>query len=445
MKKLLIFLVIIAVGLGGIAYWVSRPGEARHVDYTTTPIDFGNLTESINATGILQPHEIAVVTGDMPGKVTDILVKINDKVKKGQPLLKLDNREATIRLKLAKLSQQLAEQELHKATAQRNAAKAASDKLQGLRSDIRPEADAIKAKAELEAAQAQVQQAELKIEEAKQGVEGAQLRMDVTTINAPISGTIIDKHVYLGQPVGVAAPSASSGAEKSATSSTPKPLFIIARDLGQMDVHGQVLEGDIGKVRVGQKGTFRPYAYSNRAEPFPATVAEIHQMPVNLQGAVLYDVVLTAKNEMDPKTREWMLRPGMTATVDMVRREHRHVWKVPAAALDFQLDEHYETAQAKAKLEEWKKRSDRDDWQYVWTVDKNGEPWPIFVKTNAVDKEGDPIGISDGQFKEVVQWDPELKGKLNPKDRDSYPKAIIAAPPWQKPGLFDQPTKFKFS
>lgn len=443
MKKLLVVLVIVGLVLGGVVYLWARPGESGQVDYTTTPIEFGNLTESVSATGVLQPDEVAVVIGEVPSKVTDILVKLNQEVKQGDPLLKLDSREASERLKLARFDEQLALAKLGEATAQEQAARAAYDKLSRLK-DVTPEPDVIAAKAHVTAATAQVQEVEVTIQKAHEGVHARQLALDATTIKAPISGTIIDKKVYLGQPVGVAAAQNAASVGKEGASNISGPLFVIARNLASMDVHAQVLEGDIAKIRLGKTATFRPYAYSNRVQPFQATVSEIHQMPRNIQGAVLYDVVLKTKNERDPHTNEWMLRPGMTATVDIVRRQHRDAWKLPVAALDFQLDEHYQTPEARAKLEEWRQRSDRQDWQVIWTV-KDGRAWPVFARTNAVDQEGEPIGISDGEYKEVVQWDPEVQGTLDSKNRDSYLRAIIAAPQWQKPGLFDQPAKFKFS
>jgi HlyD family secretion protein len=442
-KKLIIVLVIVALGLGGVAYWLSRPGESRKIAYTTTPVEYGNLTESINATGVLQPHEIAVVTGDVPSKVKDILVKINQDVKKDQPLLRLDDREASVRMTVAKLTQQIAETDLQKATAEQQARREAVNIFARMDKQVRRQGDYTKAKAELEAATAQVQEAKLTIEKAKEGVNAAQLGLDVMTVKAPIAGTIIDKKVYLGQPVGVSAPQEKSSASKNGSTSGG-PLFVIARNMQNMDVHAQVLEGDIAKIKLGQEATFRPYAYSNRPEPFHAKVSEIHQMPINIQGAVLYDVVLKTKNVRDRDTKEWMLRPGMTASVEIVRREHKDRWKVPTAALDFQLDEHYETPEARAKLDEWKGKSDRDNWQVVWTV-KDGQAWPIFVRTNDVDAEGESEGISAGQFKEVLEWDPEVKGRLNPTDRQSYLQVITFAPVWQKPGFLDQPTKFKFS
>ena len=46
---------------------------------------------------------------------------------------------------------------------------------------------------------------------------------------------------------------------------------------------------------------------------------------------------------------------------DVILRRHKDVWKMPTAALSFQLDEHYQTEAARARLAEWKKKANRDD------------------------------------------------------------------------------------
>ncbi len=64
------------------------------------------------------------------------------------------------------------------------------------------------------------------------------------------------------------------------------------------------------------------------------------------------------------------------------------------------------------------------------------KPWPIFVRTSGKNAAGEP-GINDGQFTEVLEWDPELDPKPSPNVAASVPQVIIAAPPAHKPGLFE--------
>src|SRR5207302_4411307 len=100
---------------------------------------------------------------------------------------------------------------------------------------------------------------------------------------------------------------------------------------------------------------------------------------------------------------EWQLRPGMTVSVNIVRHEHKDVWRVPTAALTFQLEDAYQSEAAKARIDEWKNRRDHKDWQTLWTWDPARHmPWPLFVRVNGL-KDGDP-GLKDAEGNEILEW-----------------------------------------
>jgi hypothetical protein len=50
-------------------------------------------------------------------------------------------------------------------------------------------------------------------------------------------------------------------------------------------------------------------------------------------------------------------------------------------------------------------------------------------------------GIKDGQYNEVLEWDPELSPRPDPKHPQTYPRVILSAPSVHKPGLFERPVK----
>jgi hypothetical protein len=128
----------------------------------------------------------------------------------------------------------------------------------------------------------------------------------------------------------------------------------------------------------------------------------------------------------------------MTAAVDIILRKHESVWKVPTAALSLQLDEHYQTEAARAKLAEWQNQG--DDWKPIWILDSQGKPWPIFVRIGGRNAMGE-TGIEDGQFVEVLEWGPQLEAKPDPKNRSSYPQLITAAPAVKRRGLVEPNVK----
>jgi hypothetical protein len=206
-----------------------------------------------------------------------------------------------------------------------------------------------------------------------------------------------------------------------------------------MHVHAQVSENDIGKVRSGLPASFTVYAYTDEEARFSGRILEIRQ-PSNVHGAVFYDTVIDVANRRDPKTGEWQLRPGMTAAVDIVLRKHTDAWKVPTAALSLQLDEPYQTEAARAKLTQWQTRKDREDWKPVWILDSQGKPWPTLVRIGGRNAAGEN-GIEDGQYVEVLEWDPQLEPKPNPTARATYPQLITGAPVVKKRGFIEPNVK----
>jgi hypothetical protein len=152
-------------------------------------------------------------------------------------------------------------------------------------------------------------------------------------------------------------------------------------------------------------------------------------VPANERGAVYYKVVIDVGNERDKATGDWLLRPGLTASVDIIRRVHSAAWKLPTAALNFEPPAAQQTEAARAKLTRLPDAADHDRWQTVWIVGEDNKPWPVFVRTGGKNARGE-IGIQDGSFTEVLEWDPEWKPTM---------LQVITGMPASKKGLFSIP------
>jgi HlyD family secretion protein len=453
-KKLLILLVIVGVALVAGAYWFYPSSRDHHVEFTTASAEYGTLVDTISPTGQVKWKDLAAVVAKVPGEVIEIRADINQDVKKDDELVRLRNDDITNKLEQAEAAVETANAAVEAAEAKVKGAQEVVKYEESLVKGVRIEANYLKAQYDVLTARASRTMAKAERRRANVVLAGAKLAVERLHVRAPISGTIIDKKVLIGQPVGmVAAASAGGGAREISLGGSSAfdggggigagPLFVIAKGMSTVDVHAQVTETDIGNVLPGQRAVFTVYAYGDDVK-FDGTVKKKHPLPISVQGtAVFYDTVVEAGNRWNKRAREWMLLPGMTAAVDIIRREHHQVWKMPVAALDFQLDEAYQTPEAEQKLKEWQNKPNSGDWQRVWVV-RNDKPWPLFIRTGGVDAAGQ-TGISDGKYKQVLQWDPDLEAKPNPKDKATWPQAIIAAPPVHKGGFLDQPTKFKFS
>jgi HlyD family secretion protein len=462
LKKLLLLLIGIGALLVTAAYWLS-PGESHRktVHYERRRVERGPLVDTVSATGQLAPRDIAVavVASPLPGQVTKIYpnADLNHYVQANEPLLALDPSQVEAKLEQALAGVQAAKTDVVRAKALRDGARIALKYQKELvEKDVGQKAMVEKAEFDLRAAEAGLQAARAKQDMAEKAEQEARLAVSKTIVRAPVAGCILERKVYVGQMVGP---------------QLPTPLFKIASDLSELEVNAMVAEGDVSKVLSGQPVSFSVYAHSEANTRFSGKVKQVNYLPNSVQGAVFYNTLIEVKNRRATPTSEtwlrlgalfnstpaaplsalpwasqrvedpWMLRPGMTATVDIIRRRHNEVWKMPVEAISFQLDDHYITVEARKKLTDWANRNDADDWKHVWILDpkKNKQqPWPIFVRINGVGAHGEP-GIKDTQFIEVLEWDPEVR--MDPSLPATFPEVIISAPPASKPSIFERPTR----
>jgi HlyD family secretion protein len=170
------------------------------------------------------------------------------------------------------------------------------------------EVNARVAEAALRAAQAQVVQAQASLHQ-------SEVNLAHTIIAAPIDGVVISRNVDVGQTV--------------AASMQAPTLFVIARDLREMQVEARIAESDIGRVRTGQPVTFRVDAYP--AGVFAGTVSQVRLQPVIEQNVVSYVTVIDVPNA------DLRLKPGMTANVTVEIARASNVLRVPNQAMRVRL------------------------------------------------------------------------------------------------------------
>jgi HlyD family secretion protein len=442
-KKLVFLLILIGGGMTAGAYWVKKEsarGASAEDLFVTIPAEYGTLVDSVTATGLLGPTDVTAVGSLASGQVVKVYpnADYNHEVKKDEPLLQLDDRLAKQDLAQAQTAVELAKGDVQRAQDAREAAQVAYDRARELvEKQVGQQADLDRAKFALKAAERAIEMARLKVRQGDEVVQKAQLQLDWMTVKAPAAGRIIDRKVVQGQLIG---PPASA------------QLFTIAGDLSRLKISAQIAESDVGKVRAGLEAKFTVYAYPD-AE-FHGRVDQVRDTPTSIptaasplslmesaarQGAVYYTAVIEAPNRRDPKSGDWLLRPGMTATVEIRRHVHNDVWKIQAQALNFQPDEQLLTDEARAKLARWQEHPNHADWRAAWIVREN-KPWPIFVRIGGANAGGEP-GINDGQYHEVLEWDPELEPRPQSGEPSTHPRFIIQVQPPKKSGLFDRPLR----
>lgn len=453
-KKLFVFLLLgfVLLALVGCWWFVGRSSSDEADGYTLAPVEQGRAAEIISATGVIQPRDVYAVGAEMSGKVVEVRADFNQEVAEGDLLARLDDGPVRERLKQAELGAQEAQAGLRQAEAARDAAAAALRREQERSSEVRLQIDVDVLQHQLKSAQAAVDLQKVKVQEAEAAALHAEEDLRKTEVRAPILAT--DDTISPSRPsdragLGALAPAGAASPGKhtftildrlvSVNQIVAPPaagrLFTLAAGLDRMRIEVQVAEGDVDRIARGQMAEVKGPG-ADEGPTFPGQVEDMHLTPISEHGAVFYKAVVEVQNQRDPVTRDWRLRPGMTADVDVLVRVHEPVWKMPAAALTFQVEQAIQSEAARAKLARQQTVKNHEWWRPVWILGAGGKPWPIFVRTGGRDARGD-LGVQTAEFSEVLEWDPEIE-LPDPANHAAYPKFIIAAPP-AKRSLFTLP------
>ena len=329
MKKVwltLAILVVIAGVAGGTVYAMRDNGDT--FEYEQKAIEVGDVESVVNATGALEPVNTVIVGTEVSGQISELLVDFNDKVEQGQVIVRLDprtfearllQREADVEVANANIQSRNAELTRSRSNmkrAQRELSRREELSLDGhvSVSELENDKNALdQAIAAVEIATASVTNAHAGLTQSEAALAQAKLDLERTYIRAPISGTVINRAVEIGQTV-------------AASFSAPE-LFVIAHDLHEMKVEASVDEADVGRLREGLPARFTVDAYPDR--DFNGRVSQIRKSPTENQSVVTYKVIVTARND------DLSLFPGMTANVDMVLGRRQNVLTIPNSALTY--------------------------------------------------------------------------------------------------------------
>lgn len=328
-RSLIIFLLTLAaVGGGTYAAWRAwdRGGDAPK--FKLAKVESGPLTAAVSATGTLNPVVSVQVGSQVSGQIKEILVDFNSPVKSGQLIARLDPetyehrvRQAQADVDAARAGQGVQQAEVARARANLSNAQRDYERKKTLveKNFISPaERDTAQntldaARAALASAEAQVKNGEAVVRQREAQLAAARVDLERTSIKAPVDGIVVKRSIEPGQTV--------------AASLQAPELFVIAKNLTDMQVETSIDEADVGRVRLGQKASFTVDAFAGRH--FEGEVRQVRKAATVVSNVVTYTVVISAANP------DLTLLPGMTANVRIVTAQMDKVLKVPNAALRF--------------------------------------------------------------------------------------------------------------
>ncbi len=305
---------LLVLAVAAAAFWFTTRADRSAPVYRTAKIERGPLTASVSATGTLNPVVSVQVGTQVSGQIKELFVDFNSPVRRGELVARIDPETFEYRVRQAQADAEAARSALGRAQVNLLNAQRELNRTRELvaRNFVSPaELDTRQAAYDLAAADVRNAQAVLAQREAS--LASARVDLGRTEIRAPVDGVVIKRSVDVGQTV--------------AASLQAPELFVIARDLRDMQVEASIDEADIGRIRLGQRATFTVDAFPGRS--FSGEVRQIRKAAQSVQNVVTYTVLITANNESG------ILMPGMTANVRVVTDTRESVLLVPNAALRF--------------------------------------------------------------------------------------------------------------
>lgn len=319
-KKFYIFSILIIILVAAASYYFlvyKKANKSDVIEFVTKKVTRGDLSVIVSTTGTLKPTNSVEIGVEVSGTIKDIYVDFNDEVEVGQVLARLDTRKLqsevdgqSAALAIAKANQKESEVDLKNKKLVYDRTLKMFNSSNG-KYPSQNELD--QARFSYEGAVSSLQAAKSKVEQASFSLKTALQNLDKAEVKSSIKGIVLDRAVEVGQTL-------------AASMNAPK-LFTLAKDLRSMDLIVSIDEADVADIKKDLPVTFTVDAYPNRT--FKGKIKQVRLNPTDTNGVVTYETVVSVDNE------ELLLRPGMTATANIVTKQSIDKLIIPNSALRF--------------------------------------------------------------------------------------------------------------
>lgn len=308
-------------------------GKEPTAQIETVKAEFGELTETVTATGEVESVTQVDVGTQVTGIIDKLYVDYNSVVTKGELIAEIEKTLLQSELNSAEASVESARVTYEYNLTNYNRDKALHDKQ--LISDY-----------EFQTTEKDLEVSKTAYDKAKADRVRAAKNLNYAEIYSPIDGIVISREVEVGQTV--------------VSSMNVANLYTIA-DLDNMQVIGNVDEADIGRVKVGQDVTFSVDAYPD--DLFEGKVTQVRLSPTTESNVVTYEVVVAAANP------EHKLIPGLTANLTIYVIREQNLLLLPAQAFKFEPEENDGNENLPRPTGTPDRSALAKDERYVWVVD----------------------------------------------------------------------------
>lgn len=287
-------------------------------DYVTAVAGIGDVRDVVPATGTLLASGGAEIRAPRTGVIAEVLVREGDTVRAGQVLARLASATRGAAIDEALANAQAAEASLGEASV---ALRSAEEKLQRTRQlwsrDFVSQAAVRNSEAEVERARAAIERLDSERAAAQARARLARAEGEAADIVAPLDGVVTMAAARVGQ---------------QASPEDERPLFQTGQDIRALTLEILVSEADLPRVTPASRVRFSVDAYPGVYEE--ADLTSIGSAPIREGRFVSYRALASVNNRAE------VLKPGMSASVQIVRADARNALRIPAQAVYFMPDDY---------------------------------------------------------------------------------------------------------
>ncbi|EIJ6616323.1 efflux RND transporter periplasmic adaptor subunit [Vibrio parahaemolyticus] len=323
-KRWLVSAVSIALLGGGTYFYLQSAAQPELLP--TLIVEKGTIEKQAVAVGKIVPAHSVSIKSQIDGIVGEIYAKVGEKVKQGQPLIKVRPNPTPQALTDASA-------ELMRSEADLESAKQKLSNLESLvKQDIIPSNydEYVSARSAVKSAQADVLQKRQNLELIRSGEASIGDARLTSTIYAPIDGTVLNQKVEVGEPI------ISTQSSQAATE------MMSLADMNSLIFKGSVSEHDAAQLFPGM--------------PVMLTVAPYPDVTIS---GVLTKVAIQSENLNSPEgnasaksfdngfevevgelkiPQDVLLRSGFSSTAQIILKKSENVLTLPERALQFDGD-----------------------------------------------------------------------------------------------------------
>ncbi|MDI6849833.1 MAG: efflux RND transporter periplasmic adaptor subunit [Candidatus Saccharicenans sp.] len=316
--RLLLFIVIILI-IAAIVFLNLQASREKAIKVTVDKVKKQDITSIISASGEIKPKKNINISALVAGRIVKIGVKEGQEVKAGDFLLQIDPTyfEAQVDRIRANINQFKAE--LIRAEAQYRRDKSYYERQKQLFDSSLISKDQLEgARVQYEVSSATLQSLRYQIKQAEANLKSTLDDLKKTTYTSPIDGMVTSLRVEEGEVAIVG------------TMNNPGTVLLTIADLSIMEVEVEVDETDVVNVKVGQTSRVKVDAFPDQI--FKGQVTEIgssalDRTTLGSQESRNFKVVITLEDSGH------QLKPGLSASADIIVAEKKDILAVPIAAL----------------------------------------------------------------------------------------------------------------